>query len=299
MAGSRHVSIPSQLVQSESWMTANDEPGLTSIIIPTYNRAGLLLETLNSVAAQRYRPIEIVVIDDGSTDATEALIRSFERHHRGDPGLSVRYRFQPHQGAWAARTLGLRLSRGAYIQFLDSDDLLHPDKLARQVVVFEAEPTIDFVWSSTGSFHSAPDWHATPVVGWPLAAQVGRDIVIAFIAKGRWKTESGLYRRRACRRTGPWANVAMFQDWEYNIRMLTWSPEIRFVPGLLSATRQHDHERIDDAWYTCRGIAGALRAVTLVEQQTREQFGTDSRWKAAIMSRYRQLSDQAADCGFS
>ena len=102
----------------------NPQP-LVSVVIPTYNRAALLREAVASVLAQIYAPLELIVVDDGSTDATAACLRSVRdlrlvrQDHTGMPGQ--------------ARNAGVRVARGEYLAFLDSDDLWLPHKLAVQV----------------------------------------------------------------------------------------------------------------------------------------------------------------------
>jgi glycosyltransferase involved in cell wall biosynthesis len=108
-----------------------------SIVIPTYNRATTIGRAIDSALAQTYRGFEIIVIDDGSTDETEQVLR---RRH-GPPG-SVRYIRLPHQNAATARNRGIRESRGTYIAFLDSDDEWLPEKLAKQVAILEHAPAM-------------------------------------------------------------------------------------------------------------------------------------------------------------
>ncbi len=103
---------------------------LVSVIIPTYNRARFLKEALASVLAQTYRPLEIIVVDDGSTDETSKVVSRFP----------VRYVRTPHRGVAAARNRGLSKARGALIAFLDSDDLWLPRKIEVQVSFFERQP---------------------------------------------------------------------------------------------------------------------------------------------------------------
>ncbi len=103
---------------------------LVSVIIPTYNRARFLKEALASVLAQTYRPLEIIVVDDGSTDETPKVVSRFP----------VRYVRTPHRGVAAARNRGLNKARGALIAFLDSDDLWLPRKIEVQVSFFERQP---------------------------------------------------------------------------------------------------------------------------------------------------------------
>lgn len=108
---------------------------LVSTIIPVRNRAALLTEAVNSVLAQTYRPIEILIIDD-SIDATKDVARAFAAAHPG----TITVLAQDGRGIGAARNIGLRAATGEFVQFLDSDDLLMPDKFARQVTAPRADP---------------------------------------------------------------------------------------------------------------------------------------------------------------
>jgi glycosyltransferase involved in cell wall biosynthesis len=103
-----------------------------SICIPTYNRKEFLKETLESVFAQTCEDYEVVIVDDGSTDGTDRMIK--------DAGYNLRYHWQQNQGEPAARNSLVKLAHGRYISFLDSDDLLFPDSIERLVRAAEAEP---------------------------------------------------------------------------------------------------------------------------------------------------------------
>jgi glycosyltransferase involved in cell wall biosynthesis len=108
---------------------------LISCIIPVFNGERYLGEALDSILAQTYRPIEIIVVDDGSTDGTGELVARY--------GHRIRYFRQNNEGAPTARNAGLSAARGAFVAFLDSDDLWQPDKLERQMARFEARPELD------------------------------------------------------------------------------------------------------------------------------------------------------------
>jgi len=110
-------------------------PPLISCIVPAFNGERYLKEALDSILAQTYRPLEILVADDGSTDATAAVVARY--------GEQVRYLCQSTAGPAAARNLGLRAALGALVAFLDQDDLWHPEKLSRQLSRFQARPTLD------------------------------------------------------------------------------------------------------------------------------------------------------------
>lgn len=96
-----------------------------SVIIPTYNRASFLKEAIESVLNQEYSDFELIIIDDGSTDSTRKIIEQYEG--------KLRYYYQPHKGVSPARNAGLRLARGNFIAFLDSDDLWKKEKLKIQI----------------------------------------------------------------------------------------------------------------------------------------------------------------------
>ena len=108
---------------------------LISCIVPAFNGERYLRQTLDSILAQGYQHIEIIVADDGSTDGTAAVAATY--------GSQVHYVWQPNKGPAAARNLGLDAARGDFVAFLDQDDLWHPDKLTRQFALFESRPQID------------------------------------------------------------------------------------------------------------------------------------------------------------
>ncbi|HUW82368.1 MAG TPA: glycosyltransferase family A protein [Phycisphaerae bacterium] len=111
---------------------------LVTIVIPTYNRADLLAETLDSVSAQTFRDYEIIVVDDGSTDHTAQMIA-----RRSEP---IRYFRQRNEGASSARNHGLREARGSLVAFLDSDDLWLPEYLQACVELLRQRDELAMVY---------------------------------------------------------------------------------------------------------------------------------------------------------
>lgn len=129
---------------------------LVSVIIPTYNRAVLLSEAVNSVLLQTYQNIEIIVIDDGSTDNTTEVMATF--------GERVRYTRRPNAGVNAARNLGLKQARGEFVALLDSDDLWAPFKIELQVRLLRHFTDAGFVFSNFQIFRgSSPETDVLPV----------------------------------------------------------------------------------------------------------------------------------------
>ena len=115
------------------------EPGLVSVVIPTFNRERELTRAIESVLAQTYPTLEIIVVDDGSTDDTRAVATRYAPH--------VRYIWQPNSGVSTARNAGLRTARGEFVALLDSDDEWQPWKLAAQIPVLRADASLGMVWS--------------------------------------------------------------------------------------------------------------------------------------------------------
>ena len=114
-------------------------PELVSAIIPTYNRADLLVRALASVVAQEYRPIEVVIVDDGSTDHTENVVAEKTPVLR-QRGVSTIFHRQQNQRAAKARNMGMKLATGSLFAFLDSDDLWKPVFLSTVVGLLERHP---------------------------------------------------------------------------------------------------------------------------------------------------------------
>lgn len=109
---------------------------LVSCIVPVFNGERYLAETLDSILAQTHNPLEMIVVDDGSTDGTAAIVAGY--------GDKVRYIFQENAGPAAAYNTALAVVRGEYVAFLGADDLWHREKIACQLGRFEARPELDY-----------------------------------------------------------------------------------------------------------------------------------------------------------
>jgi len=128
-----------------SFLPGPGVPGLVSVIIPTFNRADIIRETLDSVLAQTYSNFEAIVIDDGSADRTRAVVSAYR-----DP--RIKYSYKENGGLSSARNAGLDLARGEFIAFLDSDDVWHSWKLAAQVEMFRRHPEVGMIWTDMSAF---------------------------------------------------------------------------------------------------------------------------------------------------
>ncbi len=121
-----------------------------SVIVPTYNREATVQTALESVLAQTFKPYEIIIVDDGSTDQTDKIVKSIE-------SPIIKYIYQENRGAAPARNTGISNARGNWIAFLDSDDIWKEEKLEKQVGLLFIYPNMDFI--HTNRTHCLPDGH--------------------------------------------------------------------------------------------------------------------------------------------
>jgi glycosyltransferase involved in cell wall biosynthesis len=197
-------------------------PALVSCVIAAYNSAEYVEEAIRSVLAQTYRPIEVVVADDGSQDATLELAAAF-----GEP---VRVVTQETSGPAATRNLGLRKARGELIAFIDADDLWHPEKLARQTARLQARPELQASVTHVRNFweegHGELERHyrdhprMQPVPGYATTTLLAR--------RSAFDTVGDLD-------TGLWFGDAM--DWFVRAREL--GVEVELMPDVLTFHRFH------------------------------------------------------------
>ena len=157
---------------------------LVSCVIPVFNGERFLAEAIESVLAQRGFDIEIIVVDDGSTDGTRDVARRFERH--------ATYVHQPNAGPAIARNEGIRRAAGAYVTLLDSDDLWHPDKTAIQITVFEARPELAICTAQMENFWSAEVEHEVASLQGDRLTEIQPNLGSSFMARRSLFEEIGL-----------------------------------------------------------------------------------------------------------
>jgi len=215
------------------------------------------------VLAQTHRPTEIVVVDDGSTDATPEILSAYAHEH---PSI-VRVVRTQRQGPGLAREAGRQRARGEFLQYLDSDDWLLPDKFSLQVKLLREHPDCDIAYGIT-----------------PVVDAAGRE----FLAEGKWTdrkqdflfprllverwwhTTTPLYRRTICDLAGPWP-AHRPEDWDLEARMGAHRAKLAYSPTPVSHHRHHDDPgRVtsgsseaylrEQAWFLPRLHACALRA---------------------------------------
>ena len=199
---------------------------LVSILIPAYNAESSIEETLQSALAQTWPRKEIIVVDDGSRDATLRVARGFESR-------SVLVCTQENQGAAAARNKAFQLCSGDYIQWLDADDLLSPNKVSSQMAVFLNRNNPRILLSSSwgyflhrhrkAQFCPSPLWADLSPADW-LIRKMSLNL--------HMQTATWLVSRQVSDVAGPWdTRLLGDDDGEYFCRILTAAEEVLFVEG--------------------------------------------------------------------
>lgn len=218
---------------------------LVSIIIPVYNAAKYLDETLHSAFNQTWPNIEVILVDDGSTDNSLAIAESYLNR-------SIKIFKQQNKGASTARNLGLKHAKGSYIQFLDADDILSNDKIAEQMAVLNG--TQDYVGlSGAVHFKGNVDFSVKPGEdGWYSAGSENpADFLLKLYASqhvmpgygGMIQTNSWLTPKKLIDEAGPWNEFKCpDDDGEYFCRVLLAGKGVKFSPKGVNYYRKYDVE---------------------------------------------------------
>ena len=204
---------------------------LVSVLVAAYNAAPWLAETIDSVVQQTWENIELIVVDDGSEDDTLAIAKACELS-------SIKVIHQENRGASAARNRALSLAQGDFIQYLDADDLLSPEKIERQIEFWgEGHPNalISGAWGRFSncpaqvSINPEPLWQDLDPVDWLLCAW-----------QGHWMMHPAawLVPRHLSEQAGFWDEaLSLNDDGEYFCRVILASDEVRFCQDAISFYR--------------------------------------------------------------
>jgi glycosyltransferase involved in cell wall biosynthesis len=231
--------------------------GLVSTIIPVYNRATLLAEAVESVLAQTYRPIEIIIVDDGSTDDTSERIVDLTKKY---PEI-IRMVRQPNQGPGLARETGRGMARGEFIQYLDSDDLLLPAKFKLQVESLRMNPEAGIAYGKT--HHSGIGDELQPVP-FKRTGEFFDTLFPALLLSRWWSTSTPLYRRSVTDTIGAWADLWNEEDWEYEARAAMLGVKLVYCDHFVSVTRWHASRLHHDGTIDAKKMESRAKAHALI-----------------------------------
>ena len=292
---------------------AADPVELASIILPTYNRAYCLPATIDSVLRQSHRALEIVIVDDGSTDGTGALIAARYGH---DP--RVRYHYRTNGGVSAARNAAMELARGSVLVFCDSDDVWTPDKLRLQMATFARFPEAGLVWTDVSAVDSLgtvlherftrtcyPAWQTQPIdtmfarseeVSAGCRVYVG-DIFPTMIAGTLINMPAVAIRAELARRIGNFdESMRTGEDYDFNLRACGAGPvafiDVPTVRYRIGAPDQLTHPSLyaDQArnWF---------RTLSRVREAARLAGFSDQRLRPILKGKYQWLGMAEIECG--
>jgi glycosyltransferase involved in cell wall biosynthesis len=208
---------------------------LVTVVIPAFNAERYLLEAVRSVQSQVYRRLEIIIVNDGSTDKTSDLATECACN---DP--RVRVISQPNAGPSSARNMGLRSALGDYVSFLDSDDALHPMKIARQVIALESTRA-GLVYCD----YCVTDENLVPVIISETRPKLP-DVSAQLPLQNVFPPHAALVRREVINRVGYFdESLSSAEDWDYWIRC-AGATVMTHVPGALCFYRRHGDQIHND-----------------------------------------------------
>ena len=198
-----------------------------TIIIPVYNRASVVPATLQSVVEQTHRPLQVVLVDNDSTDDTLRVLETFKKEHPGE-GFEVVITSESHHTAGAARNRGFEHATGEWVMFFDSDDLMEKDLVESYVKVIEKAKKkgrqLDLI--SAKSTLVFPDGGQRP------APFHKRDLFANHILHAQLATQRYAVRREFFASTDGWnINLPGWNDWELGLRLLLARPQVAYLGG--------------------------------------------------------------------
>lgn len=263
-------------------------PGLVSTILPVYNRAAELREAADTVFAQTYRNLELIIIDDGSTDDTSAVADAIAAEH---PEL-VRVIHQPNAGVGPAREAGRLAARGEFIQHLDSDDLLYPRKFELQVAGLQAHPECGASYGWTREH--LPDGRLLETPARRTGERV-ESMFPAMLQSRWWHTITPLFRASLLGRAGAWLPLRNEEDWEYDARIASLGVRLHYCDQWIAEVRHHHRDRLSALGMQPDVLRDRARAHALIlEHARRAGIGVET----PEMKHYaRELFLLARQCG--
>lgn len=195
-----------------------NRPPLVSIIIPCYNYGHLLGDTLDSVLNQTYQNWECIIVDDGSIDNSKEIAVKY-----CSIDTRIKYLYQPNKGLATARNTGLRDSQGEFIQFLDADDILASDKIAKHINVFLSHTSLDVVFCAAYNFikgiENLPEATKVELKAKPITGH-GKEVLDELIIDNMFLVHCALFRASLITEVG-YFNETMItcEDWNFWFRI--------------------------------------------------------------------------------
>ena len=222
---------------------------LVSIVIPCFKQSKFLQTAIDSVIAQTYSHWQVMVVDDGSPDDPQTAMEPYA----GDSRIS--FVTQSHEGVASARNRGVAMSSGQYLQFLDADDWLHPDKIATQVTILEGDASAGMCYCDYYLALGDTTLSAEHTVTSRCADPFAPDLFNNWWIQGVFPPCAVLLRREWFDRAGGFSSgITLFEDYELWMRMSCLGCRVRFVPQRLAYYRQHNESLTSDQQAVRKGL---------------------------------------------
>ena len=252
----------------KNWISEEYKEGLVSVIVPCYNRARIVVHTLESVWQQTYRPIELIIVDDGSTDDSREIVEEWAnaRKNQGNNSIIIKIIHQDNGGPSTARNTGVLACTGEFIQFLDSDDILHQEKLKAQVEEISNHKKDFSVCNYKPFTYSIKD--SNLAVDFFSRSHSIEDFPLVY----PMDTPAPLYRRSAIAAAGPW-NTALrsSEDFEFNFRLVCRGATGVWLNRVLLYVRKHQNEERIQATPLRKRYKFMYLGLTKMEREAAEQ----------------------------
>ncbi len=267
---------------------------LHSVIIPTFNRAQCLPDALRSVFAQGVSGMQVIVVDDGSTDGTREVVSQF--------GGRVQYVYQENRGPSAAKNRGIALARGEFVSFLDSDDVWLPGKTRLERELFMSHPEADVVVTDHDSWVEGRLFVESGFRG--IGLELGHGGPQLLPPDSRDWVEGKLFatccitiRRSALERLGPRpfdTSLQSFEDWDFEVRMLRCC-RVLILPRVMANVRRFDDgTRIDRPFSGREPTPEQRRTILARRQRVLDKALAMGGWSAVVSEKLEAARGELA-----
>jgi len=266
------------------------EKGLCSVIVPVHNRQEYVAAALESAWKQTYRPLELIIVDDGSTDSSPQVVSAWISAHQNDPSFQIIFLTQINQGACAARNHGLILSKGEFVQWLDDDDILYPKKIEKQVKYLNDHPEIDIVACNLDYLNADLQYITKsnlrgPLVDEPFHHYIMRQDIVGY---------APVYRKKVLLNVGGWGvGIPCGQDNDLHARLAINGAMFAVIHDVLGGVRCHNNGQLAGAVRFSRSKEALYYDVDLFKRilhYAKSMGKADDRFRDLVASRLFEAS---------
>ena len=267
-------------------MNDNISNRLCSVLVTCYQREKYIEQSIMSVYNQTHRPIECIVVDDGSTDDSLKVLKQLELRFADEDDFSLIVFSTENRGACAARNLAFSKAKGEFIQNLDSDDLIHPKKIELQVLALINNQDCDSAWNPLKRFedHEQEDQIITLNANYEIKDATANPFIPQFFPS------AGLHRRRVLEKVGLWTeSLKRWQDFEYQVRVMSAVKKYIRYDEPMYFFRQHNNGRINDLFNSKKGINTGFLSMQSMEKYLTEVQSEEETTRKSMRDTYSSL----------